>query len=344
MAARGARWRHLRGPCPQCRRALFAQQGGAVDRFRQLAQFGASRLLHRRRRDIEAARQAARACYIRRRSRASRRLAELQPAAARAPCDRRPRQETLSVSRERQELPMKPASTSRDMPGPRPSLASRAPSLLQPHLALPILAALAFLALAAVISTGHHFGFDRTLILLLREPGDPTTPLGPAWLQEAVRDMTALGSFVGLFFMTTAAALALWLCGHRPLAIGLVISVLSALVVSNGLKIAIGRDRPDIVTHEALTFTASFPSGHAFLSTVTMLSIAGFIGLSSKRADIARLCLVLAWVMIVLIGLSRLYLGVHWPTDVLGGWLLGVAWASLVTAWIGRWAASSEPA
>ncbi|WP_291551822.1 phosphatase PAP2 family protein [Bosea sp. (in: a-proteobacteria)] len=239
---------------------------------------------------------------------------------------------------------MKPASTSRDMPGPRPSLASRAPSLLQPHLALPILAALAFLALAAVISTGHHFGFDRTLILLLREPGDPTTPLGPAWLQEAVRDMTALGSFVGLFFMTTAAALALWLCGHRPLAIGLVISVLSALVVSNGLKIAIGRDRPDIVTHEALTFTASFPSGHAFLSTVTMLSIAGFIGLSSKRADIARLCLVLAWVMIVLIGLSRLYLGVHWPTDVLGGWLLGVAWASLVTAWIGRWAASSEPA
>jgi undecaprenyl-diphosphatase len=123
-----------------------------------------------------------------------------------------------------------------------------------------------------------------------------------------------------------------------------VASVLSSLAVSTVLKIAIGRNRPDIVTHEALTFTASFPSGHAFLSTVTMLSIAGFVGLASKRTDIARLCIVLAWVMIVLIGLSRLYLGVHWPTDVIGGWLLGVAWASLVTAWIGRWAAKAEPA
>jgi undecaprenyl-diphosphatase len=239
---------------------------------------------------------------------------------------------------------MEPAYQSRIPPDSKASLASRAPALLQPHLALPIMAALAFLVLAAVIATGHHFNFDRTLILMLREPGDPTTPLGPPWFQEAVRDMTSLGSFVGLFFMTTAAALALWLCNHRPLAVGLVASVLSSLAVSTVLKIAIGRNRPDIVTHEALTFTASFPSGHAFLSTVTMLSIAGFVGLASKRTDIARLCIVLAWVMIVLIGLSRLYLGVHWPTDVIGGWLLGVAWASLVTAWIGRWAAKAEPA
>lgn len=226
----------------------------------------------------------------------------------------------------------------------RPTLASRSPSILQPRLLLPVAAGLAFLALAALISTGHDFGLDRTLILMLRQPGDPSTPLGPAWFQEAVRDMTSFGSFTGLFFMTLAAALALWLGGHRPLALGLVASVLAALLASTILKMAIGRDRPDIVAHEALTFTASFPSGHAFLSAVTMLSIAGFVGLASKRSEMARLCLVLAWVMVVLIGLSRIYLGVHWPTDVLGGWLLGLAWASLVTAWIGRWAAAAEPA
>lgn len=231
-----------------------------------------------------------------------------------------------------------------DRAAAQPTLASRTPAPLRPNLIFPIAAGLAFVVLTVLIARGYHFAFDRSLILLMRVPGDPSTPLGPSWFQEAVRDMTSLGSFVGLFFMTLTAVLTLWVCHRRRLAIGLTISVLAALIASNGLKMAIGRSRPDIVTHEALTFTASFPSGHAFLSAVTLLSIAGFVGLASKRADIARLCLTLAWVMTVLIGLSRIYLGVHWPTDVLGGWLLGVAWASLVTAWIGRWAASSEPA
>ena len=121
------------------------------------------------------------------------------------------------------------------------------------------------------------------------------------------------------------------------------VSVLAATAVSTGLKIAIGRERPDIVQHAALTFTASFPSGHAFISAVTMLSIAGFIGLASRRADITRLCVVLAWVMIVLIGISRIYLGVHWPTDVIAGWCLGVAWSSVAIAWLGRMMAAADP-
>lgn len=224
-----------------------------------------------------------------------------------------------------------------------PPAPGKVPSLLHPRLAVPVLAGLVFLALAGFIASGHSFAFDRSLILLFREPGNPAVPLGPAWFQEAVRDMTAFGSFVGLFFMTTAAALTLWLCGYRHLAAGLVASVLTALLVSNGLKIAIGRERPDIVAHTALTFTASFPSGHAFLSAATMLSIAGCVGLASRRDDIASLCLVLAWVMILLIGLSRIYLGVHWPTDVLGGWSLGVVWSSVAIAWIGRGMAAAEP-
>jgi undecaprenyl-diphosphatase len=216
-------------------------------------------------------------------------------------------------------------------------------SLLKPRFLIPVAAAFAFLGLALFIASGRSFAFDRSLVLLFRESDDLSMPLGPAWFREAMRDVTALGSFVGLGMMTIAASLTLWLCRYRHLSIGLAITVISATLVSTGLKILIGRDRPDIVEHAALTFTASFPSGHAFLSAVTMLSIAGFIGLASHRDDIARLCIWLAWVMIVLIGVSRVYLGVHWPTDVIGGWCLGIAWSSLAVALLGRKMAAADP-
>ncbi|AMJ63298.1 phosphatase PAP2 family protein [Bosea sp. PAMC 26642] len=216
-------------------------------------------------------------------------------------------------------------------------------SSLKPRILIPLAAGLAFVGLALFIASGRSFAFDTSLVLLLRVTGDPSTPLGPPWLREAMRDVTALGSFVGLGMMTIAASLTLWLCRFHHLAIGLAVSVLAATAVSTGLKILVGRQRPDIVEHTALTFTASFPSGHAFLSAVTLLSIAGFIGLASQRKDITRLCMILAWTMIVLIGVSRIYLGVHWPTDVIAGWCLGIAWSSVAIAWLGRKMAAAEP-
>lgn len=229
------------------------------------------------------------------------------------------------------------------MPEPVHAMGRTPAPWLQPRILIPVAAGLAFLVLAVFIASDRSFAFDTKLVLLFRDPANPAVPLGPAWFQEAVRDMTALGSFVGLFFMATTAALALWFCGYRHLAIGLVASLFAALLASSGLKIAIGRERPDVVGHAALTFTASFPSGHAFLSAVTLLSIAGFVGLASRREDIKRLCVTLAWVMILLIGLSRIYLGVHWPTDVIGGWCLGVAWSSIAVAWLGRKMVASDP-
>lgn len=214
--------------------------------------------------------------------------------------------------------------------------------LLQPRLLLPVAAACGFLGLAIFVASGRSFALDTTLVMLFRAPANPSVPLGPAWFQEMMRDVTALGSFVGLGTATVIASLTLRLCGHRALALGLLVSVLAATATSSVLKIAIGRERPEIVEHAALTFTASFPSGHAFLSAVVLLSIAGFVGIASRRADIARVCLWAAWILIVAIGISRVYLGVHWPSDVLGGWCLGVAWSSLAMAWLGRMAARAE--
>ncbi|WP_293797384.1 phosphatase PAP2 family protein [uncultured Bosea sp.] len=214
----------------------------------------------------------------------------------------------------------------------------------QPRILVPAVAALIFLGLALLIVSGHSFSVDTTLIMLFRDAANPAVPLGPAWFHEAVRDMTALGSFVGLFFMALTATLALWLCGYRHLAIGLVVSLVAAFLASTVLKIAIARQRPDIVEHAALTFTASFPSGHAFLSAATLLTIASFVGLATRRTDIARFCMVMAVILTGLIGLSRIYLGVHWPTDVLGGWCLGMVWSSVATAWLGRRMAASDPA
>jgi undecaprenyl-diphosphatase len=214
--------------------------------------------------------------------------------------------------------------------------------LLQPRILIPVAAAFGFLSLTLFIASGRSFAFDRSVVLFFRETGDPSMPIGPAWLREAVRDVTAFGSTVGLGLMTIAAGLTLWLCRHRHLAVGLVLTVIGATAVSTVLKIVIGRDRPDIVEHAALTFTASFPSGHAFLSAVTLLSIAGFVGLAARRDDITRLCIVLAWGMIVMIGMSRIYLGVHWPTDVIGGWCLGIAWSSVSVALLGRSMARAE--
>lgn len=208
--------------------------------------------------------------------------------------------------------------------------------LLHPRILVPLAAAFAFLGLTLFILAGRTFAFDTGLILLFRQVGDPATPIGPHWLPEMMRDISGLGSFVGLGVMSLATTLALWLAGYRRLAIALAANVVLATLVSTGLKIGIGRARPDVVEPTAIVFTASFPSGHAFLSAVVLLSIAGFTGLASRHRDITRLSIGVAWVLMLLIGVSRIYLGVHWPSDVLAGWCLGIAWSSLSVALVGR--------
>jgi len=118
-----------------------------------------------------------------------------------------------------------------------------------------------------------------------------------------------------------------------------VLSVGTGALLSQTLKNYYGRPRPDLVDHLDTVHTMSFPSGHALVTTVTYLTLASIVVgfLDDRRARIYVLSS--AVFVAVIVGVSRVYVGVHWPTDVAAGWALGAAWASLswlVVHFIGR--------
>jgi undecaprenyl-diphosphatase len=186
------------------------------------------------------------------------------------------------------------------------------------------------------VSEGDPFSFDRAILLLFRNPADVTDPLGPAWLESGMRDITALGGTVVLTIVTLGAAGYLMLAGKRSAALFVVASIIGALVLSFTIKAGIERPRPDLVPHGTPVYTASFPSGHATGAAATYLTLGALLARFQPRRWVKIYLLGLATTLTVLIGLSRIYLGVHWPTDVLAGWTLGASWA--LFCWvIARW-------
>jgi len=186
--------------------------------------------------------------------------------------------------------------------------------------------------LMAQSAGGEPSAFDRNVMLAFRKSAKPDIPLGPAWLQEAARDITSLGSVTVLGMATLAVAGFLFLA-HKPAAAWLMlIAVFGGVALNDVLKFAFARPRPDFVTHMARVFTTSFPSGHATLSAITYLTIGALLARTYPSFETSFYFMSLAAFLTVLIGVSRIYLGVHYPTDILGGWSIGAAWA--VTCWV----------
>ncbi len=188
---------------------------------------------------------------------------------------------------------------------------------------------LAFGQLAAEVLEGETLAFDEAVLLAMREPGDPAEPIGPAWFDEAARDITALGSFACLGLLLAAATGYLLLRRKRATALLLVVTVVGGTIVSTLLKYIFARPRPDVVMPAARVFTASFPSGHATMSAITFLTVAALLARSEAEPGLKAYVLALGVALTVLVGLSRVYLGVHYPTDVLAGWCLGAAWGAM---------------
>lgn len=191
------------------------------------------------------------------------------------------------------------------------------------------LSAWAFVGLAGEVAEGDTTAFDRTILLALRNPADLSDPIGPLWMEIAARDLTTLGGFAILTLITTVAVMFLLLTGRKGAAGLVVLSIGGGTLLSSWLKLLFDRARPDLVPHAVEVYTASFPSGHATMTAVAYLTLGALLMrvVHGRRLKVFVMGTAIAIVLIV--GLSRVYLGVHWPTDVLAGWSIGFAWATL---------------
>lgn len=188
---------------------------------------------------------------------------------------------------------------------------------------------LAFVAVAGIVFNGGLRSFDEGLILALRTPGATDDPLGPVWFEELVRDLTALGSTGVLTLIVLATAGFLTLTGRGRTGLAILIWSGAGTALSQVAKSLFARPRPDLVAHAAEVYTLSFPSGHSMLSAVIYLTIGALVAGTQDDRAVKTYVMGLAVLLTVLVGASRVYLGVHWPTDVLAGWALGAGWACL---------------
>ena len=225
--------------------------------------------------------------------------------------------------------PLKP-----DTPTPAdPSLIAQLGASLEAEVvaALALLAGLlfAFVLIAGLVTYGATGPLDERIMLALRTQQDLSDPIGPKWFEEAVRDVTALGSTTVLSLLIICVTTFLALTHRARIALTVLTCTLSGTAMSSLAKLSFARPRPGLVPHSVEVYTASFPSGHALMSAVVYLTLSVLVARTQPDRRVKLFIMIFAVAITLLVGLSRIYLGVHWPTDVLAGWCLGAVWATL---------------
>jgi undecaprenyl-diphosphatase len=170
---------------------------------------------------------------------------------------------------------------------------------------------------------------DRALLVALRSPEDPAQPIGPSWLAVAVRDVTALGGHTLTIAVAAIVATYLAIIRRRKRAIMIAVTVVGAAFLGGILKLGAGRARPDIVAPLVDVYSLSFPSSHALLAAVVYPTIGAMLAGTQSGLRARIYVMSVAILVTLLVGSTRIYLGVHWPTDVIAGWLIGGAWAAI---------------
>jgi undecaprenyl-diphosphatase len=202
----------------------------------------------------------------------------------------------------------------------------------EPWLLVPLFAVAALLLtfgfIAVEVMEGATLKFDRYVMFAFRSGADNlSAPVGPPLVQEMARDVTALGSFSVLGLLLVAVTGYLFLVRKREQALLFLVAVVGGVVVNSLLKLAFGRPRQDLFAPAARVFTASFPSDHAALSVIAYMTVAALLARTIASRAVRIYLIAVAITLVVLIGASRVYLGVHYPTDILAGWCVGSAWA-----------------
>jgi undecaprenyl-diphosphatase len=186
-----------------------------------------------------------------------------------------------------------------------------------------------FVSLAGEVTEGDTQAFDTKILQALRDPADPSKPIGPAWIEEPLLDLTALGgsTVLGLVVVVVVGFLVLQ-ARYRTAAVVAITSI-SGELLNAAMKHLFDRPRPSIVPHLRTVYTTSFPSGHAMESAIVYLTLGAILMRAAESRFTKAYILGVAVLLTILVGISRVYLGVHYPTDVIAGWIIGFVWASI---------------
>ena len=181
--------------------------------------------------------------------------------------------------------------------------------------------------LAGEVLEGDTQHYDERILSAFRKAENPSMPIGPRWLEQVAFDLTALGGPTVLGLIVAAVVGFLFLHGAVRNAVFVLVACGGGWLLNNGLKELFGRERPDVVPHLREVMSLSFPSGHALTSAVVFLTLGALLMRVAQTRLVKFYLMTVAMLLTLLVGLTRVYLGVHYPTDVLAGWLIGLSWA-----------------
>ena len=190
-----------------------------------------------------------------------------------------------------------------------------------------VVALYGFIEIAEEMRSGDMRHFDESVLRALRHPDNPRVPIGPGWLPEMMTEVTALGGTAVILVVLLFAVGYLALEGRYGAAVLVVVASAGGGFLSVALKQLFGRGRPDVVPHLITVQSLSFPSGHSMATAVIYLTLGALLARFAIRRRSRIYVVGLALTVTFLVGITRIYLGVHFPSDVLAGWAAGLAWA-----------------